>query len=221
MNIHIVTIFPGQFRSITEEGMVSRAIKKGLVNINLHDLRDYTDDNYHSVDDHPYGGGAGMVMKISPIYKALEEIKKGLSGETLILLTSAKGEEFSQKKALSYSKYDNILIICGHYEGVDERVSEHLCDEEVSIGRYVLSNGELPAMVIVDSITRLIPGVLGNEVSLETESHNVEGVLEYPQYTKPEVFELDNGTQLCVPKVLLSGDHKNIEKWRNDNMKKI
>jgi tRNA (guanine37-N1)-methyltransferase len=160
-------------------------------------------------------------MKVSPIYKALIDIKKGLDGETLVLLTSAKGIEFNEKKALSYSKFDNIIIICGHYEGVDERVSEHLIDEEISIGKYVLSNGEIPTMVITDSIVRLLPGVLGNNESLETESHNVDGLLEYPQYTKPEVFELNDGTKLYVPKVLLSGDHTKINEWKEKNMKRI
>jgi tRNA (guanine37-N1)-methyltransferase len=217
MQIHILTIFPDSFEAITKEGMVARAIKKGVLEFKIHNLRDWTSDNYQSVDDHPYGGGAGMVMKIEPIYKAIKDIRSELKGSVKILLTSAKGQSYEQSLAADFSNLDNIIIICGHYEGVDERVSESLVDMEVSIGNYVLSGGELAAMVITDSIARLLPGVLGNPDSLKSESHNEKGVREYPQYTKPEIFVLDNGQELRVPPVLLSGDHAKINEWREQN----
>ncbi len=217
MQIHILTIFPDSFEAITKEGMVARAIKRGILDFKVHNLRDWTNDNYQSVDDHPYGGGAGMVMKIEPIYKALKDIKSALQGSTKVLLTSAKGINYEQAVASDLTKIDNLIIICGHYEGVDERVSEALVDMEVSIGNYVLSGGEIPAMVITDSIARLLPGVLGNPDSLQSESHNEKGVKEYPQYTKPEVFTTDDGIELKVPSILLSGDHAKINAWREEN----
>jgi len=217
MQIHILTIFPASFEAITKEGMVARAIKRKILDLKIHNLRDWTTDNYQSVDDHPYGGGAGMVMKIEPIYKALKDIKAGLKGTAKVVLTSAKGVTYEQATAVNLSKIDNLIIICGHYEGVDERVSQALVDMEVSIGNYVLSGGEMPAMVITDSIARLLPGVLGNPDSLQSESHNEKGVKEYPQYTKPEIFMLDDGKELKVPSILLSGDHAKINAWREEN----
>lgn len=221
MNIFVLTLFPNTFRIISEEGMVARAIKKGILNLHVINLRDYSSDNYQSVDDHPYGGGAGMVMKIEPIYKALKNIRSKISGQTKVLLTSAKGQIFKQSKVVEYRSYENLIIICGHYEGVDERVSEFLIDEEVSIGEFVLSGGELPAGVIIDSIARTLEGVIGNPDSLISESHNEPGVLEYPQYTKPESFTFDDGTISKVPSILLSGNHKEIEKWREEHKKKL
>lgn len=218
MNIHILTIFPNMFETVFSESIVKRAVENNSLSITIHNLRDYTDDNYKSVDDTPYGGGAGMVMKIDPIYKALKAIKKNLKGNTITLVTSAKGERYTQKHAKNLSTVDNIIIICGHYEGIDERVIKYLCDKEISIGDYVLSGGEIASMVIVDSIARLLPNVLGNKASLEFESHDTEGVLEYPQYTKPSTFILDSGEKLAVPEELLSGDPKKIQKWQQENI---
>lgn len=225
----IITIFPDIFSSYFSESIVSRAQKSGAIEIKIHNLRDFTTDKHKTVDDTPYGGGAGMVMKAEPIYKAIEAIKlqiqnyksqinpksKNLnSKQTRIILFSAKGKKYTQADAVRLSKYENIIMICGRYEGVDERVAENIADEEISIGDYVLTGGEIPAMVVVDSVTRLLPGVLGNEESAQFESHSEDGYLEHPQYTKPEDF---NGWK--VPEVLLSGNHEAIRKWRENNSK--
>lgn len=219
MQIHIITIFPEMFNSPFAESIIARAVKTETLKIVIHNLRDWTTDNYQSVDDHPYGGGAGMVMKIEPLYKALKDIQAGLSGNTKVLVTSAKGTTYKQQMAVELSKIDNLIIICGHYEGIDERVIQNFCDYEVSIGNYVLSGGETATMVIVDSIARLLPGVLGNAGSLLTESHNQEGILEYPQYTKPAKFITAAGEELVVPEVLLCGDPKKIAVWQAENTK--
>ena len=181
----------------------------------MHDLRSFTHDRHHKVDDTPYGGGAGMVMKAEPFFEAVESINREQSAEnkkqgTRVIIFSAKGKVFTQSDARRLAGYDQLILLCGRYEGVDERVAEHLADEEISIGGFVLTGGELPAMVVVDAVARLLPGVLGNESSAIDESHSTEGVLEYPQYTKPEVFR-----DWKVPEVLLSGHHAEIEKWRN------
>lgn len=221
MKIYVITLFPNIFKFISEEGMVATGIKKGILNLELINLRDYSNDSYQSVDDHPYGGGAGMVMKIEPIYKALKDLNSRISGTKKIILTSAKGKIYKQAKVTEYNKLDNLIIICGHYEGVDERVSEYLIDEEVSIGEYVLSGGEIAAGVIIDSIARTLDGVIGNPESLASESHNEEGILEYPQYTRPESFTLDDGTIAKVPSILLGGNHQEIDKWREENKKRL
>lgn len=219
MQIHIITIFPNMFTSPFAESIIARAVMQGKLTIVTHNLRDWTTDNYQSVDDHPYGGGAGMVMKVEPLYKAIRDIKAKLSGSTKVVVTSAKGTTYKQQLAAEFAQIDNLIIICGHYEGIDERVIQHLCDYEISIGNYVLSGGETATMVIVDSIARLLPGVVGNKESLETESHNHPGVLEYPQYTKPSIFVTDEGEELKVPEVLLSGDPKKIAMWETENTK--
>lgn len=219
MQIHIITIFPNMFTSPFAESIIARAIKQEKLTIVIHNLRDWTTDNYQSVDDHPYGGGAGMVMKIEPIYKAIRDIKKELTGNTKVIVTSAKGKTYSQQLAVEFSQVDNLILICGHYEGIDERVIQHFCDYEISIGNYVLSGGETAAMVVVDSIARLLPGVVGNQESLETESHNHPGVLEYPHYTKPSCFATEEGEELKVPEVLLSGDPKKIAMWETEHTK--
>lgn len=220
MNFDIITIFPDIFTSYFGESILSRAQKNKIIKIKTHNLRDYTTDKHQTTDDTPYGGGAGMVMKIEPIYKCLEKIKKNLKDrkKTRIILFSAKGKKYTQGDAKRLLKYDNLILICGRYEGVDERVNKYLVDEEISMGEYVLTGGEIPAMVVVDSVARLLPGVLGNSESAKYESHSAIGYLEHPQYTKPEEF-CAKGEKWKVPKVLLSGNHKEIEMWREKNSK--
>jgi tRNA (guanine37-N1)-methyltransferase len=213
----IITIFPDIFKSYFGESIISRAQKADLVKINAHNLRDYTTDKHKKVDDTPYGGGAGMVLQIEPIYRCVEDIKSNSQGlKTRIILFSAKGKKYTQADAKRLSEYDNLILICGRYEGVDERVAEHIADEEISIGDYVLTGGEIPAMVVVDSVSRLIPGVLGNDESSVQESHSQEGYLEHPQYTKPEEFMGHK-----VPEILLSGNHGEIKKWREEHSKSL
>lgn len=219
MKFNIITIFPEIFNSYFSESILKRAQKKRIIQIKIHNLRKWTTDKHKTVDDTPYGGGAGMVMKIEPIYKALKSIKtkKQKNKKTKIILLSAKGKTWNQKMAKKYSYVNEITLICGRYEGVDERVKKYI-DEEISIGEYVLTGGEIPAMTIVDSIARLLPKVLGNEESLEEESHSSRGILEYPHYTKPKIFETDN-KKYRVPKILLSGNHKKIKEWRKKHLK--
>ncbi|MEI7579628.1 MAG: tRNA (guanosine(37)-N1)-methyltransferase TrmD [bacterium] len=214
LTIHIITIFPNMFTSVFAESIVKRAKDKDLIAIKIYNLRDWTDDARKTVDDKPYGGGPGMVMKVEPFYKAVKEIKANLSGNIKVILTSAKGKQYNQQIAQEYSQLDHLIILCGHYEGVDERVSALLCDTEISVGNYILTGGEIPAMTIADSVVRLIPGVLGNEESLDDESHNEENKLEYPQYTRPEVFTDSQGEAHSVPSVLTNGNHKEIQTWR-------
>lgn len=214
MHFDIISIFPEAFKSYFNVSILKRAQEDGLIDVVLHDLRVFTHDKHHKVDDTPYGGGAGMVMKAEPFFEAVESISSQQSTDnkkqrTRTILFSAKGRVFTQADAKRLADYDRLILLCGRYEGVDERVAEHLVDEEISIGEYVLTGGELPAMIVTDAVARLLPGVLGNESSAVDESHSDEGVLEYPQYTKPEVFR-DWG----VPDVLLSGHHAEIEKWR-------
>ncbi len=212
MKFDIITIFPDLFNGFISESLLARAQKKKLIKINLHNLRKWTDDNHQTVDGRPYGGGAGMVLKVEPIYKAVKTIKSK-KGKTRVILLSAKGKTFDQKKAAQLSKYDQLVFICGRYEGVDERVAKHVADEEISIGNYVLFGGEVPTMVIVEAISRLIPGVVAKEESVKNESFTKNITKEHPHYTRPEIFVL-GGKKLKVPPVLLSGDHKKIEEWR-------
>jgi len=217
----IVTIFPAIFDSYFGESILKRAKEKGVIEIAVHNLRDYSTNKHHNVDDTPYGGGAGMVMQIQPIFDCVNAIKKQEAvindqKKTRVILFSAKGKRYTQKDAKRLAKYDQLIFICGRYEGVDERVAEQVADEELSIGDFVLTGGEIPAMAVVDSIARLLPGALGNEQSAEIESHSEEGYLEYPQYSKPEEF---GGWK--VPEVLLGGNHGEIEKWRKNKSKKI
>lgn len=210
-HFNIITIFPHIFESYFNESIIRRAIKNKLIDINIINLRNFSNDKHKKVDDTPFGGGAGMVMKVEPIYESVKFIKSKTESQKLrTILFSAKGKKYTQKDALRLSKYDNLIFICGRYEGVDERVAKYVADEEISIGEYVLTGGEIPAMILVDSISRLIPGVLGNPESLKDESFNSQIPIEYPQYTRPEDFN-----NWKVPKILLSGNHKEIEKWKN------
>ncbi len=228
MRFEIITIFPEIFNSYFSESIIKRAQKAGLIDVGINDLRDFTTDKHKTVDDTPYGGGAGMVLKIEPIWRCVQFIKskiqntkfqinpksKTQNSKTRIILFSAKGKKYTQKDAKRLAKYDNLILICGRYEGVDERVAKYIADEEISIGDFVLTGGEIPAMILVDSISRLIPGVLGNIESAKEESHNIEGYLEFPQYTKPEIYN-----KWKVPKILLSGNHEEIERWRKKHSK--
>jgi len=212
MKIHILTLFPEYFDSIFGESILKRAIESKLLKVRIVDIRDFATDKHRTTDDRPYGGGAGMVMKVEPIDKALQSLN--VSSSNKILLTSAKGTLFTQQKAESYATLEELTIICGHYEGVDERVAEHLIDEEIRIGDYVLTGGEPAASVIADAVTRLLPGVLGNEESNKNESHSEPGYMTFPQYTRPEVYK-----DWSVPSVLLEGNHAAIQTWRENKTK--
>jgi len=245
MKFHILTIFPDIFSSYFNESILKRAQKENIIKIKIYNLRDWTTDKHKTVDDAPYGGGAGMIMKIDVLYKAISDIKNKISSKpnkkilnakylmlnTKTILSSAKGKTWNQSLARDYSRLTDIIIICGRYEGVDERITDFI-DEEISIGDYVLTGGEIPAMAMVDSITRLLPGVLGNPKSLNEESFSyeqkinrklkIENIkLEYPQYTRPEIFVDGDGREHKVPETLLSGNHAEIKKWQEQNMKKI
>ena len=214
MRFDIVTIFPAILDSYLGESIIGRARKNGVIEVYAHNLRDYTDDKHGKVDDTPYGGGAGMVLQVQPIYACVEAVKSnppagGQKPKTRTILFSAKGKKYTQRTAERLAKYDNLILICGRYEGVDERVAEHICDEEISIGDYVLTGGELPAMIVIDSVTRLLPEVLGNAESAKHESHKQKNYKEHPQYSKPASFN-----SWLVPEVLLGGNHKEIAKWR-------
>jgi tRNA (guanine37-N1)-methyltransferase len=211
MKFDIITIFPEIFDSYFSESILARAQKKGLIKIGVHDLRQWTRDRHKTVDDKPFGGGPGMVFKIEPIYKAVKSLRKQ---KARVILFSAKGKQFTQADARRLAKYSQLILICGRYEGVDERVTKYVADEEMSVGNFVLTGGEIPAMIVVDVLSRLAPGVLGKKESLEEESHGQKGYMEYPQYTRPEKFK-----KWKVPEVLLSGNHKKIEEWKKKNLK--
>ena len=209
MRVDVLTIFPDMIRCGVDYSIVKRAQEKGAISVYVHDIRDFTEDKHRTTDEPPYGGGAGMVMKPAPIFRAAEHVKTEYwTEQTRVILMSPQGELFTQQKAGELSACPHIVFICGHYEGVDERVREHLATDELSIGDYVLTGGELPALVVLDAVTRLIPGVLGAEQSALEESFSA-GLLEYPQYTRPPDFR---GWQ--VPEILLSGHHARIAKWR-------
>lgn len=210
MKITILTLFPAYFISPFEQSILKRALEQKLAEIEIVDIRDFSQDKHRKTDDRPFGGGPGMVMMVEPIDLALQGVKKRSQGsKRKVVLTSAKGKLYNQQKALEYVGLDELVIICGHYEGVDERVAEHLVDEEIRIGDYVLTGGEPAAAVIVDSVVRLLPGVLGNEESAWDESHAIPGQLGYPQYTRPQNYR---GWE--VPEVLMTGDHGKIKEWR-------
>lgn len=208
MRFDILSLFPSMFEKVLGDSIIGRAKDKEIVKIYLHNIRDFSDDKHKRVDDYPYGGGLGMIMQCQPIFSALDYVKRDIGIKPYVLLMSPQGKTFNQKKAQLLLDYNNITIICGHYEGIDERVIEELVDEEISIGDFILTGGEIAAMAVIDSITRLIPGVLKEEESHCIETFN-NGLLEYPQYTRPAEF-----MGLKVPDILLSGHHDNIEKWR-------
>lgn len=216
INIYILTLFPQMFDGPFGAGLFKKAIERGLIKIDIRNIRDYTHDTHHTTDDYPYGGGAGMIMKPEPLFEAVESIKNELSqqginiNEMPVILLSPQGKLFTQRAAMELSKYSHLVFICGQYEGIDERVCEYLATDEVSIGDYILTGGELATMVIVNAITRLVPGFLGSAESLVSESHTI-GLLEYPQYTRPPIFR-----EWVVPEVLLSGNHGQIAEWRRE-----
>ena len=213
MRIDILTLFPEMFTGPLSVSIIKRALDQALVTINLHNVRDYAHDARRTVDDSPYGGGAGMILKPEPVFEAAEAVKTDIAvgeatSKTNVILLTPQGRPFRQEIAQELSTCPNLLLISGRYEGIDERVIQHLVDDEISIGDYVLSGGELAAMVIVDAVVRLLPGVLGSEASLDEESHT-RGLLEYPQYTRPAEYR-----GWTVPEVLLSGNHGEIAQWR-------
>ncbi len=212
----VVTIFPEVVGPYVGASILGRAQKAKLIVVKAHNLRDYTADKHHKVDDTPYGGGAGMVMKVEPFEEAVKKVRARGGGRkrTRVIVTAASGKTFIQEDAKRLAKYDQLIFLCGRYEGIDHRVTEHIADEALSIGDYVLTGGELPAMVMIDAIARMVPGVIEKE-SLASESHTQEGFLEYPQYTKPEDY-----MGWKVPEILLSGDHKKIEEWRKQSSTK-
>ena len=227
LQVDIITIFPEIVEPYLHASILGRAEKRSLLELRAHDLRQWTNDKHKKVDDKPFGGGPGMVMKVEPFHNALRDLKlrkadgtKTAQGKKArVILTSAKGKMFNQKEARRLSKYDRLVFLCGRYEGVDERVAKYLVDEELSIGEYVLTGGELPALVMTDAIARLRPGVLGEPESLTEESHTKKGVLEYPHYTRPEEYRAGKKSW-DVPPVLLGGNHAEIEKWRNEKKNK-
>ncbi len=218
MRIDILTLFPQFFESPLSSALFQRAKDKGLASFNIYNIRDYTQDRHHVVDDYPFGGGAGMLLKPEPVFKVIEDVlrdRKPDEEPIPVILMTPQGKAFSQPLAYKLAEHQRLVILCGHYEGVDDRVREHLVTEEISIGDYVLSGGELPALVVADAVVRLIPGVLGSDESAAGDSHS-DGLLEYPQYTRPAEF-----LGWKVPEILLSGNHAKIAAWRREQSLKI
>ncbi|MBN1643228.1 MAG: tRNA (guanosine(37)-N1)-methyltransferase TrmD [Dehalococcoidales bacterium] len=212
MQIFILTLFPEMFEGPFKCGLFQKAVASGVVKVDIRNIRDYTHDKHHTTDDYPYGGGAGMVMKPEPIFEAVEAIKAGIpAGEKVpVILLTPQGRVLSQEIAKELTQFNYMIFICGQYEGIDERIREHIVTDEISIGDYILSGGELAAMVVINTVGRLLPGFLGSPESLFSESHT-DGLLEYPQYTRPQEFR-----GWPVPEVLLSGNHAQIAKWRQE-----
>lgn len=214
MKIDILTLFPEMFDAVLKSSILGKAIEKGILRVGIINIRDFSKDRHKRVDDYPYGGGAGMVMMPQPLYDAIKSVKDE-SPDARVILTSPRGKPFGQEMARLLSKEPHLVIVCGHYEGIDQRIIDTMVDEEISIGDYILTGGELPAMVIVDAVARLLPGAIGSPLSLEQESFT-DGLLEYPQYTRPADF-----LGMKVPEVLLSGNHKKIEEWRMEKAVEI
>ena len=221
MQFDIITIFPEIIDSFFESSLIAKAQKKGVIKLKAHNLRDFTKDKHKTVDDKPFGGGRGMVMRDDVISKAVTKLKKGSKkGRTKVILFSPRGKKFNQKMATEFSKLDQIIMICGRYEGIDERVAKYVVDQDISIGDYVLMGGELPALVVVEATARLIDGVIGKTEEVKNRITKSKGFVEYPQYTRPEEVEIA-GKKRKAPKVLLSGNHKNINEWREKHSKII
>ncbi|WP_438350115.1 tRNA (guanosine(37)-N1)-methyltransferase TrmD [Paenibacillus sp. FA6] len=208
MKVDVLTLFPEMFKGVFESSILGKANAKGIVSLNAINFRDFAFNKHHTVDDTPYGGGGGMVLKPEPIFAAVEHVLTSITNPPRVILMCPQGETFTQKKAEELSQEEHLIFICGHYEGYDERIREHLVTDELSVGDYVLTGGEIPAMTVIDAVVRLLPGVLGNEMSAVTDSFST-GLLEYPHYTRPAEFR---GWK--VPEMLLSGHHANIEVWR-------
>jgi len=226
----VITIFPEIFDSYLKEGLIARAQEKKLMQIKIHNLRKWTKDRHQTVDDRPYGGGLGMVLKVEPIFKAVSSLtklklqKKKLKSKnknSKIIVFTPRGKQFNQKIAQNISQLDQVIMICGRYEGIDERVTNYLADLKISIGPYDLMGGELPAMITIEAVARLIPGVIGKEQLLKERITKSKGFVEYQQYSRPEVFEPKPGLKWRVPKILLSGNHKKIAQWRKKYLKVI
>jgi len=219
----IITIFPKLFDSYLKESFIKKAQERGLIKIRIYNLRDFTTDKHQTVDDRPYGGGLGMVLKVEPIYRAVKSLKKRRSKKQKekVILFTPRGKQFNQKMAYRLSKLNHIIMICGRYEGVDERVAKYIADLNLSIGPYDLMGGELPALVVIETVARLIPGVLGKPELLKERVTKGRGFIEYAQYSRPEVFSPKKGISWRVPKVLLSGNHQKIKEWREKHKKII
>lgn len=210
MNFHVLTLFPEMIQNCLGESITGRAIRNGSITLNTVNIRNFTDNKHGHVDDYPYGGGAGMVMQPEPVYKAYNSVASAIGGKVRVIYLTPQGKVFNQAMAEDFAKEENLIFLCGHYEGIDERVLNRIVTDNVSIGDYVLTGGELPAMVMIDAISRKVSGVLGNDDSSEIETF-YDNLLEYPQYTRPEVFDGER-----VPDVLMSGHHANIDKWRRE-----
>lgn len=210
MKIDILTLFPEMCEKVLNESILGRAQKAGIVELKTHDIREFAGNKHNRVDDAPYGGGKGMVMQAEPIYQCYKSLYSETEEKPHLIYMSPKGKTFKQEDAVRLSKYERLVLLCGHYEGVDQRVIDEIVDEEISVGDYVLTGGELPALIVTDAVCRMLPGVLSEEICFTEESH-FNGLLEYPQYTRPEVWH-----DVAVPEVLMSGHHLNISKWREE-----
>ena len=222
MIFDIITLFPEVFETYLKQSLIGKAQKDKIIKINVLNIRDFTLDKHRTVDDKAFGGGRGMVLKVGPIYRAVQSLKKKKERKTKVILFTPRGKKFNQKIATRFSKLDKLILISGRYEGVDERIAKHIVDEEISIGDYVLMGGDLPALVLIETVSRLIPNVIGKPELLKKRITKNKGFIEYPQYTRPAVFEHRQGLKnkkLVVPEVLLNGNHQGIRKWRQKHNK--
>lgn len=210
MRFDVLTLFPDMINYVTGQSIIGRAKEKNIITVNAVDIRDFSQFKSKKVDDYPYGGGSGMIMMAKPVYDAYRSVIKDLKEKPPLIYLTPQGKPLTQEKVISLSKLSHVILLCGHYEGIDERVIEEIADDEISIGDYVVTGGELPALILIDAVSRMLPGVLSGEDSFKMESH-YNGLLEYPQYTRPPVFMTKD-----VPEILLSGHHKNIAQWRHE-----